>query len=81
MNPVVVLGVTGSIAAYKSADLASKLVKRGCEVHVVMTHGAQQFVTPLTFQTLSRNPVVTDVFDGAHGWKPGHIDQIGRAHV
>ena len=81
MNPVVVLGVTGSIAAYKSADLASKLVKRGCEVHVVMTHGAQQFVTPLTFQTLSRNPVVTDVFDGAHGWKPGHIDLADRADL
>ena len=81
MNPVVVLGVTGSIAAYKSADLASKLVKRGCEVHVVMTHGAQQFVTPLTFQTLSRNPVVTDVFDGAHGWKPGHIDLADRANL
>ena len=79
--PVVIVGVTGSIAAYKSADLVSKLVKRGCEVHVVMTHGAQQFVTPLTFQTLSRNPVVTDVFDGAHGWKPGHIDLADRAHL
>src|SRR5207302_1484216 len=44
--PVVILGVTGSIAAYKSADLVSKLVKRGCEVHVAMTHGAGEFITP-----------------------------------
>jgi phosphopantothenoylcysteine synthetase/decarboxylase len=77
--PVVVVGVTGSIAAYKSADLVSKLVKRGYEVHVVMTHGAQEFVTPLTFQTLSRNLVVTSVFDEKGGWKPGHIDLADRA--
>lgn len=79
--PVVVVGVTGSIAAYKSADLVSRLVKSGYEVHVAMTHGAQQFVTPLTFQTLSRNPVVTSVFDGPHGWKPGHIDLADRANL
>ena len=79
-KPVVVVGVTGSIAAYKSADLVSRLVKNGCEVHVVMTHAAQQFVTPLTFQTLSRNPVVTNGFDN-HGWKPGHIDLADRADL
>jgi len=79
--PVIVVGVTGSIAAYKAADLVSKLVKRGCEVHVVMTHGAQEFITPLTMQTLSRNAVVTSVFDGAHGWKPGHIDLADRAQL
>lgn len=78
--PVVVVGVTGSIAAYKSADLVSRLVKSGCEVHVVMTHGAQQFITPLTFQTLSRNPVITSVFDG-QGWKPGHVDLADRADL
>src|SRR5450432_2285723 len=79
--PVVIVGVTGSIAAYKAADLVSKLVKRGFEVHVVMTHGAQEFITPLPFQTLSRNPVVTSVFDDAQGWKPGHIDLADRAHL
>ena len=79
--PVVIVGVTGSIAAYKAADLVSKLVKRGCEVHVAMTHGAQQFITPLTLQTLSRNAVMTDVFDGTHGWKPGHIDLADRAQL
>ncbi|MES2570754.1 MAG: flavoprotein [Verrucomicrobiota bacterium] len=78
-RPVVIVGVTGSIAAYKAADLVSKLVKRDCEVHVVMTHGAQEFVTPLTFQTLSRNPVVSSVFEGTREWKPAHIALADRA--
>jgi phosphopantothenoylcysteine decarboxylase len=79
--PMIVVGITGSIAAYKAADLVSRLVKAGCEVNVVMSHGAQQFITPLTLQTLSRNPVVTDIFDGTHGWKPGHIDLADRANL
>lgn len=79
--PVIIVGVTGSIAAYKAADLVSKLVKRGFEVHVAMTHSAQEFITPLTLQTLSKNPVVTSVFDGNHGWKPGHIDLADRADL
>ena len=56
----VVLGVTGSIAAYKACELVRLLVKRGDDVHVVMTEHARAFVTPLTFQTLSRNPVACD---------------------
>jgi phosphopantothenoylcysteine synthetase/decarboxylase len=79
--PVIIVGVTGSIAAYKSADLVSKLVKGGADVHVVMTHGAQEFITPLTLQTLSRNSVVTDIFEGTRGWKPGHIDLADRANL
>jgi len=79
--PVVIVGVTGSIAAYKAADLVSKLVKRGFEVHVALTHGAQQFIAPLTFQTLSRNPVMTSVFDETRGWKPGHVDLADRADL
>ena len=79
--PVIIVGVTGSIAAYKAADLVSKLVKRGFDVHVLMTHGAQEFVAPLTFQTLSRNPVLTSVFDEARGWKPGHVDLADRASL
>ena len=79
--PVIIVGVTGSIAAYKAADLVSKLVKAGAEVHVVMTHGAQQFIAPLTFQTLSRNPVVVDVFEGTGDWNPGHIDLADRANL
>lgn len=78
---MIVVGVTGSIAAYKSADLVSKLVKAGCDVNVVMSHGAQQFITPLTLQTLSRNAVVTDVFEGTRAWKPGHIDLADRAKL
>jgi phosphopantothenoylcysteine synthetase/decarboxylase len=76
--PVVILGVTGSIAAYKAADLASQLVKAGFDVHVAMTHGAQEFIAPLTFQTLSRNPVTTSVFESG-GWKPAHIALADRA--
>ena len=76
--PVIIVGVTGSIAAYKAADLVSKLGKRGFEVHVVMTHGAQEFITPLTLQTLSKNPVVTSVFESGD-WKPTHIDLADRA--
>ena len=76
----ILVGVTGSIAAYKAADLVSRLVKRGHEVHVAMTAGAREFVTPLTFQTLSRNPVLTDVFSRTD-WKPGHIDLADRAHL
>ena len=63
--PVIILGVTGSIAAYKAADLASLLVKGGAEVHVVMTEKACDFITPLTLQTLSRNPVTRSTISPA----------------
>jgi len=70
-----VLGVTGSIAAYKSAELASLLVKQGHQVFVVMTHDATEFITPLTLQTLSKNPVTTSFFDekriGARAYRIG----------
>ena len=69
----VVLGVTGSIAAYKAADLTSLLTKRECAVHVVMTADALRFITPLAFKTISRRPVVTDLYDEEEGWKPTHI--------
>lgn len=77
----VVLGVTGSIAAYKSADLASLLAKQGHDVCVVLTASAGRFITPLTLQTLSRNPVMTDVFDEQNGWCPGHIELADRADL
>ena len=70
---VVVLGVSGSIAAYKSADLTSELRKAGAEVFVVMTESATRFITPLTLGTLSRNPVAVSLWDEAQGWQPGHI--------
>jgi phosphopantothenoylcysteine synthetase/decarboxylase len=81
-NPkTVVLGVTGSIAAHKAADLASLLAKAGFNVRVVMTADAQRFISPLPFKTLSRNPVVTDLYDEAEGWKPQHIELADMASL
>ena len=58
----IVLGVSGSISAYKAADIANVLTKEGNSVHVIMTRGGMQFITPLTFQTLTKNRVYSDVF-------------------
>ncbi|MEM9479081.1 MAG: flavoprotein [Verrucomicrobiota bacterium] len=69
----ILLGVTGSIAAYKAADLTSQLVKKGHNVTCVMTADAQEFITPLTLQVLSKNPVVTGLYDEKESWRPGHI--------
>ena len=69
----IALGVSGSIAAYKSADLTSELRKAGADVHVVMTESATQFISALTLGTLSRNPVLTSFWD-EEGWQPGHIE-------
>lgn len=77
----IVLGVTGSIAAYKAADLTSQLAKANCDVHVVMTSDAQKFITPLAFKTLSRNPVVTDLYEEEDGRKPLHIKLADEADL
>ena len=77
----IVLGVTGSIAAYKAAELASRLAKEGASVHVVMTADALRFITPLAFKTLSRHPVVTDLYDEEEGWKPTHIRLADEADL
>ena len=77
----IVLGVTGSIAAYKAADLTSRLAKAGHDVHVVMTADALRFITPLAFKTLSRHPVVTDLYDEEEGWKPAHIRLADEADL
>jgi phosphopantothenoylcysteine synthetase/decarboxylase len=77
----IVLGVSGSIAAYRAADLASQLTKSGCDVHVVMTANALRFITPLALKTLSRNPVVTRLFDEDEGWKPTHIQLADDADL
>jgi phosphopantothenoylcysteine decarboxylase len=77
----IVLGVTGSIAAYKSAELASLLVKQGHEVFVVMTQDATEFISPLTLQTLSKNPVTTTFYDEKENWRPGHIELADRANL
>jgi len=78
---VIVLGVTGGIAAYKAAELVRLFVKGGAEVHVLMTASARQFVTPLTFQTLSRNPVHTDLFNCIEEQEIGHISLADRADL
>jgi phosphopantothenoylcysteine synthetase/decarboxylase len=70
----ITLGVTGSIAAYKAADLTSQLVKYGAEVQVVMTKGATQFITPMTLQVLSRRPVAFDLWAEGANSVPGHIE-------
>src|SRR5437899_12168974 len=77
----VVLGVTGSIAAYKSADLANLLVKQGHEVFVVMTHEATEFISPLTLHRLSKYPVTTSFYDEKENCRPGHVDLTDRPDV
>ena len=77
----IVLGVTGSIAAHKAADLASLLTKENCLVRVVMTADAQRFITPLPFKVLTRQPVVTDLYDEEEGWKPTHIRLADEADL
>src|SRR3974390_1441358 len=81
MSKNVVLGVTGSIAAYKAAELTSQLVKQGCDVRVVLTADALRFITPLAFKTLSRHPVIVDLYDEEEGWKPTHITLADTADL
>ncbi|GEL75929.1 putative coenzyme A biosynthesis bifunctional protein CoaBC [Tenuibacillus multivorans] len=77
----IVLGVSGGIAAYKACALTSKLVQQGADVKVIMTEGATEFVQPLTFQALSRNPVYTDAFDEKNPEKIAHIDLADWADI
>ena len=70
----ILLGVTGSIAAYKSAVLIRELVKQGAEVKVIMTPLAKEFITPLTLATLSRNPILVDFFNPENGDWNSHVE-------
>ena len=81
MKAYVILGVTGSIAAHKAADLASLLTKAKCDVRAVMTAAAQKFITPLPFKTLTRNPVVTGLYDEVENWQPTHIPLADTADL
>ena len=74
VNRHILLGVTGGIAAYKAAELVRLLRRAGAEVRVVMTRGATEFVTPLTFQALSGHPVRSELFDAAAEAGMGHIE-------
>ena len=77
----VLLGVTGSIAAYKAVELVRLFVKNGDDVTVLMTPAAKEFVAPLTFQTLSRNPVFVDQFAPVVSWKPEHVSLAEAADL
>ncbi len=77
----VVLCITGGIAAYKAADLTSRLRKLGAKVHIIMTESATHFITPLTLEVLSENRVVTDMFDRAFTWEVEHISLAKCADV
>jgi phosphopantothenoylcysteine decarboxylase/phosphopantothenate--cysteine ligase len=77
----VVLGITGGIAAYKAADLASKLTQAGAKVEVIMTEAARKFITPLTLRNITRRPVVTDMFELASEYSVEHIALAEAADV
>ncbi|MDG1856076.1 MAG: flavoprotein [Verrucomicrobiota bacterium] len=81
MSKKIALGVTGSIAAHKAIDIASELTKKGHQITVIMTQDAQKFITPLPFKTLSRRPVITDLYDEEDGWKPAHIRLADEADL
>jgi phosphopantothenoylcysteine decarboxylase/phosphopantothenate--cysteine ligase len=80
-NKRILLGVTGGIAAYKACDLASTLRHQGAEVHVVLTSNAKEFVTPLTFQTITRKPVHCEQYGDSSEWRPEHIDLAQTADL
>ena len=77
----VVVGVTGSIAAFKAAQLVSDLVKEGCDVNVVMTKNALNFINPITFETLTRNKCLTDTFDRNFKYNVEHVELSQRADL
>jgi phosphopantothenoylcysteine decarboxylase/phosphopantothenate--cysteine ligase len=81
MKRKILLGVTGSIAAYKACELVRLFVAAGDDVTVVMTRAATEFVGPLTFQTLSRNRVFVEQFEPASDWRPEHISLAAAADL
>ena len=77
----IVLGITGSIAAYKMANVASTLVKEGADVHVVMTKNATNFINPITFETLTNNKCLVDTFDRNFQFHVAHVSLSQKADV
>jgi len=75
----IVLGVTGSIAAYRACDIVNSLRKSGFDVTVIMTKEAKEFITPLTLQTLSRNKVYSEMFESPSDWSPVHTSLADMA--
>src|SRR5450756_639910 len=80
-NKKIILGVCGGIAAYKAIELLRLLTKAGADVHVIMTRAALEFIAPLTFQTLSSNPVHTELFNLIAEREIGHISLAARADL
>lgn len=80
-NKTILFGVTGSIAAYKIADLASRLAKEGCDVHVLMTKNAAEFITPLTFESLTGNKCIVDTFDRNFQFNIAHVSLAQKAEL
>lgn len=78
---MILLGITGSIAAFRAADIASQLVKAGHDVHALMTRHATEFIGPLTMQTLTRNPVLASLEDEKRSWIPGHVSLADNADL
>ncbi|OHB68369.1 MAG: hypothetical protein A2W17_01065 [Planctomycetes bacterium RBG_16_41_13] len=81
MHNCIVVGVTGSIAAYKAVEIVSGLVKRGSSVFVVMTSNAQRFVHPVTFRSISQKNVITDLFVENENYNPSHVSLAERADL
>lgn len=81
MSYHIILGVTGSIAAYKAVEVVSGLIKQGNKVTVIMTSCAQRFVTPVTFQTISKNKVITDLFIDTENYDPEHVSLAEQADL
>ncbi len=80
-DKTIVLGITGSIAAYKAAELASELTKSGAKVDVIMTQEALNFITPLTLRSLTKRPVVTEMFDVNSEYNVEHVALAEAADI
>ncbi len=81
MKKNILLGITGGIAIYKMLDVVSQLKKLNYDINTIMTNNACEFVTPLSFQTISNNYVVTDTFERTHKWEVEHIKRVPRSWV
>jgi phosphopantothenoylcysteine synthetase/decarboxylase len=77
----IILGVTGSIAAYKAAEITSQLTKLGARVFPVLSENATRFIQPLTLQTLARDPAASNLWDEESGWQPDHIELADQADL
>lgn len=80
-NKCIIVGITGGIAAYKAVELVSRLVGAGADIHVIMTRAATRFITPLTLQTISHNPVITDMFELPAKWEVQHVSLADKADL